>query len=262
MLIAHLTDLSGDDEQAFLHAVALAARSGARLASVHACVGPRPERELPHAAEVLARWSRNVTLEHERIEHECCDDVVDTVLDALEHLQPDLVVAATHPRSWFSRLVSGSVAEGVARNVRAPTLLLPLGCSCFANETNGELSLKRMLVPAGSQEEAERGIRAAINLGRLCGSDRAELVLLHAGDGHAPRVVSDDPKFSIVPRSYASSIAEAVEGAIVALEPDVIVMGTHGHDTLDDVVLGSRTERVLHTLHRPMLWVPLPTDVS
>lgn len=262
MLIAHLTDLSGDDEQAFLHAVALAARSGARLASVHACVGPRPERELPHAADVLAGWSQNVTLEHERIEHECCDDVIDTVLDALEHLQPDLVVAATHPRSWLSRLVSGSVAEGVARNLRTPTLLLPLGCSCFANETNGELSLKRMLVPAGSREDAERGIRAAIGLGRLCGSDGVELLLLHAGDGSVPSVASADPQFSIVPRPYASSIAEAVQGAIATLEPDVIVMGTHGHDTLDDVILGSRTERVLHTLSLPMLWVPLPATVS
>jgi nucleotide-binding universal stress UspA family protein len=262
MLIAHLTDLSGDDEAAFLHAVALAARAGARLASVHACVGPRPERELPHAAEVLARWSRYVTLDHERIEHECCDDVTDTVLDALEHLQPDLVVSATHPRSWLSRLLSGSVAEGVARNLRTPTLLLPLGGSCFADQTTGELLLKRILVPAGDQEEAERGMRAAIGFARLCGADRAELVLLHAADGRAPPILSVEPGFTIVPRAYASPIANAVRAAIAELDPDVIVMGTHGHDTLDDVLLGSQTERVLHTVNLPMLWVPLTATVS
>lgn len=262
MLIAHLTDLSGNDEVAFLHAVALAAGSGARLASVHACVGPRPERELPDASEVLARWSRNVTLEHERIEHECCDDVVDTLLDAIEHLQPDLVVAATHSRSWLGRLLSGSVAEGVARNLRMPTLLIPLEGSCFADDTNGQVALKRVLVPVGDLAEAERGVRAAVDFVRLCGASRVELVLMHAGDGPVPSVSSVDSQFSIVSRAYAASIADAVRGAVAELDPDLVVMGTHGHDTLDDVILGSQTERVLHSATRPMLWVPLRDHVS
>lgn len=127
MLIAHTTSLSEDDT-AFVHAVSLALRAKARLASVHACSEPNGEHELPQASDVLRRWGlpeNSVT--HERISHSCCDDVADTLLDAMNELSPDLIVASTHARTGLSRLLSGSVAEGVARNVTVPTLLLPRG---------------------------------------------------------------------------------------------------------------------------------------
>src|SRR5688500_12975778 len=117
MLIAHTTDLSGTDEIAFEHAVALAERSGSRLVSIHACTAFDAERKLPPASNLLARWGRPHSLDHERIQHQCCDDTADTLLDALLRLKPDLVVSATHARTGLDRMLRGSVAEGVARNV-------------------------------------------------------------------------------------------------------------------------------------------------
>jgi nucleotide-binding universal stress UspA family protein len=57
---------------------------------------------------------------------------------------------------------------------------------------------------------------------------------------------------------------EAVEGNIVAailerirsLDCDLLVVGTHGHDALEKLVLGSVTEKLLHKASCPVLTVP------
>jgi len=94
--IAHTTDLSGDDSAAFHHAAALAAASGARLITVHGNPGEVTAAQLPDAAPLAARWGRVIA--HQRICHECCDEVADTVIDAIHQLRPQLVVAGTHAR--------------------------------------------------------------------------------------------------------------------------------------------------------------------
>jgi nucleotide-binding universal stress UspA family protein len=153
LLIAHTTDLSGEDELAFVHAVALARACGARLASVHASVGPTQQQELPRAAALLARWGCDPTLlEHQRIVHECCDDAGDTLLDAFRRLRPDLVIAATHARLGLERLFAGSVAGAVAKNLSCPVLLLPLGPPGFVDPASGRIRLRRVFVCPGGQQ--------------------------------------------------------------------------------------------------------------
>lgn len=256
MLIAHTTDLSGDDETAFEHALALAARSGSRLASVHACVGPAPERELPEATPLLARWGRTPDVEHQRILHQCCDDPTDTLLDALGRLKPDLVVAATHARTGLDRLLAGSVAEGVARNVSSPTLLLPLDGERMVDARSGAIRLDRVLVPAGDADEAQQAIDAAGLLAELAAVETVELVLLHVADGRPAPEPRLPARFRLVRRTAEGQLDEAILAAAKALDVSALVMVTRGHDGLADVLLGSRTERVLHQCHRPVLWVP------
>jgi nucleotide-binding universal stress UspA family protein len=55
------------------------------------------------------------------------------------------------------------------------------------------------------------------------------------------------------------SVTTAIVDAAQELEPALIVMSTAGHDSPADIVLGSRTERVLHIAGRPLLSVPFPT---
>lgn len=257
MLIAHTTDLSGRDEIAFEHAVALAARSGSRLASVHASVGPAPERELPEAAELLARWGMACTIVHDRILHQCCDDAVDTLLDAFRRLAPDLVVSATHGRTGIDRALTGSVAEGVARNLVVPTLLLPLDGQRFVDARTGAVLLKSLLVPAGNADEAQQAIDAAARLVKLAGLDSIEIALLHVADGRP----APEPRLPEGFRLRHQAADGGLDGAIVdtanALGVDAVVMVTRGHDAIGDVLLGSHTERALHQCRRPMLWVPL-----
>jgi nucleotide-binding universal stress UspA family protein len=257
MLIVH-TAAFPQDETAFAHGVALAVRYGARLVSIHACAGSEPPPELPSAGPLLQRWGFPAdSVTHDRVIHECCDDTVDTLLDAFRDLRPDLLVAATHARSGVARLLSGSVAESVARNVGAPTLLLPIGGAGFVHPGSGQVDLRRILVPAGSAAEAQRALDMAHLLASGSSVNDPEIVLLHVDDGRPAPGVAVPPGSRVTRRVATGSLDAAISAMAQELDVSLVVMATHGHDGFSDVLLGSVTERVLHALGRPLLWVPL-----
>lgn len=257
MLIVH-TAADTEGETALVHALALAMRRGARLMSIHACTGPGAPPELPSAGPLLQRWGLpQESVTHERVVHECCDDAAETLLDALHGLRPDLVVSATHARSGVARLLSGSVAESVARNVGVPTLLLPIGGHGFVHPGSGTLDLKRILVPAGSVAEARRALEAASLLASGAGSLDTEIILLHVDDGRPVPEIRALAGSRLTQRVAAGPLDVAISSMAQELDVNLVVMATHGHDGLSDVLLGSVTERVLHALKRSLLWVPL-----
>lgn len=262
-LIVHTTDLSGDDTLAFAHAVALASRRGAKLLSIHACTGPAPSERMPRAEPLLQRWRAGdeyPTVEHEHMVHQCCDDTTDTLMDALRRVQPDLVVTATHGRTGLSRIFAESIAEAVARNVPVPTLIVPLEGDGFVDRASGAVRLGRVLVPIGEQHDAERAVRAACELLTLAGVEDAELVLLHVDDGRpVPRVsVPHDVRTSA--RSAKGPLHEAIVDVARDARACAIVMATHGHDSMRDVLFGSNTERVLRATPCPILSVPFTAN--
>jgi nucleotide-binding universal stress UspA family protein len=257
MLIAHAVQDADPADPGFVHAVALAAHGRARLASVHVHEPGAPDAELPEARVLLQRWGMPAPLvEHERVQQPCTEGVDESLLDALTRIGPDLVVASTHARAGISRLLFGSVAEGVARNLRVPTLLLPLGGDGFVDPDTGRVRLGRMLVPAGSSAEAAAAVRAAVALAQLAGVRAGELVLLHVGDGPSAPELEAPSGFGIRREQAHGAIDEAISVAAEALGPDLVVMVTRGHDGVADVLLASHTERVLHRCRRPLLWVP------
>lgn len=258
-VIAHTTDLSGDDAAAFAHAVALATRRGAKLFSVHACTGPAPERDFPDAGRLLRSWQPDrEPIAHEAMLHQCCDDVTDTLLDALRRVSPELVVTATHGRSGVARILSESVAQSVARNVNVPTLIVPLGGDGFVDPASGAIRLGRVLVPVGNADDAERGLRAAIWLLELAAVRDAEIVLLHVDDGTPMPAVTVPEGVATRLRLAQGALEDAIADAAKSERACVIVMATHGHDSMTDVLFGSHTERVLATAGCPILSVPMP----
>ncbi|HEY6079594.1 MAG TPA: universal stress protein [Polyangiaceae bacterium] len=262
MLIVH-TAAFPEDETALAHATALAVRHSARLVSIHACAGPEQRPELPSAGPLLQRWGFPAdSVAHDRVIHECCDDTVDTLLDAFRELRPDLVVSATHARSGVARLLLGSVAESVARNVGAPTLLLPIGGAGFVQPASGRVDLRRILVPAGSAAEARRALDVAHLLARGSNVREPEIVLLHVDDGLPLPRVETPPGSRVTWRASAGSLDAVIPAMAQELDVSLVIMATHGHDGFSDVLLGSVTERVLHELERPLLWVPMTAGTA
>jgi universal stress protein A len=51
-------------------------------------------------------------------------DVVGSILQAVDQIQPDLLVLATHGRTGIAHLVLGSVAEAVVRKASCPVLTI------------------------------------------------------------------------------------------------------------------------------------------
>ncbi len=227
MLIGHATDGSGDDRAAFIHAAALAAASGARLVSVYDGAGDAGLA----AAELAARWARHVDHELRRIED--ADDVADAVSEALRALGPILVVVGTHGRHGLSAFVQPSVSEAIARNVDAPVLFVPNGCRGFVDAQTGRLAIRRILIPAHTEQDATAGLAAARALIATLPIATPALELLHVEQERA--------------------IIEAA-----AAEPDgcLIIMATRGHDGVSDVLRGSHTERVIRDAPCPVLASP------
>jgi nucleotide-binding universal stress UspA family protein len=250
MLIAHTTDLSGDDTAAFVHATALAAVSSARLVTVHGNAPDSMSPLLPDAGVLAARWGR--TIQHERRCHECCDEVADTVIDALRDLGPELVVLGTHGRHGLAALLRGSVGETIARNVAVPALVVPNKSRGFVDAATGTIDLRRILIPAGTAEEAVCGLAAARDLVALAGVTDATLEIVHVGPDNPALAALGVPTLRV---------DGPLEDAILELARErracVIVMPTHGHDGVGDVLHGSHTERVIRDAECPVLSVPM-----
>ncbi|RLB54007.1 MAG: hypothetical protein DRJ42_10340 [Deltaproteobacteria bacterium] len=262
--IAHAAALTDEDRVPFTHGVALAHTSGAELFAVHANRADDAAERMLDAGTILVHWGDDAArVPFEKMVHQCCDDPVDTVLDALRKLKADLVVAATHQRHGIMRALLGSKAEAIAHNVEVPTLLVPVGIDGFVANDSGTIDLHRVLIPIGDPEAAQAAVDAAATLGRMAGAKSVEFVLLHVGDP------ADTPEVNVpvVAGWTVSSINVTrvkLEDAVISRAADscLVVMATRGHDSVGDVLLGSHTDRVLHRVTCPVLSVPVPRPAS
>lgn len=226
MLIAHATDLSGHDEAAFVHATAIAAAAEARLVTIHGNAANVTPGALPDASALAARWGR--TLQHDRVCHDCCEDVADTVLDALRTLQPDLVILGTHSRHGFATITHPSVEEAITRNITSPVLIVPNTCRGFIDAATGTILLSRIVISAAV----------------------ADVPLLSNVAGTLATLAGN--------RDVSFTITTPDHNLEVARDACLIVVPSRGHESIGDVLFGSRTEHVVRDATCPVLVVPVP----
>jgi nucleotide-binding universal stress UspA family protein len=252
--IAHAAALTTEDREPFAHCALLARASGAKLVSVHAAEGADSQHALHDGDAWLKDWGLADSVQHERMVHHCCEDPVDTTLDALKRLMPDLVVTGTHQRAGILRLLVDSRAEAIAQNTPVPTLVVPIGKRGFIEGT--ELRLRRIVVPVGDEAAARKGCAAAKWFLELAGATEGALVLLHVGSGALPDVAPELPEGW---RCERKNVDGDVDAAIIAAagDADLVVMATRGRDSIADVLVGSHTERVFHRAPCPVLSVHL-----
>lgn len=256
LTIAHATEFLPEEQPVFEHALALACAARARLVSVNAHDGSTSAADAPDAAPLLTSWGQSPgCVDHRALVHSCCEDPIDTLLDALKRVAPDLVVAGTHQRSGAARLFSGSQCEALLRNVRQPTLVFPFGARPFV-KPDGSFDLRRIVIPIGDAEAARAALERATWLTDVTGTREVELVLVFVGE-------QDDAPPVILPRRAGWTVrmlhpTGALPDAIAeAGEPCLIVMATRGPDSLGDSLLGTNTEHVLRRARCPVLVTPI-----
>lgn len=244
------TDLSPSSHNALEYARALAHEHGANVHALH--VGGRDEYQLlcpeafgltfhplpdsANAPEVLRGLMAG--LPHEVPLHGA--KVWEVIAEVAERNQIDLVIMGTHGRKGLGKLLFGSVAEEVFRNVSCP--VLTVGADVEPPQVNrmGRLEMKRVLLASDLNPWSLAPAFAC----RLCERFDAELNALHVvgvvepeGEGMpwrqvkaeivaaAPEVqdLSRKPFFLVEYGEPAAKILTVAE----EIEAGIIVLGAH-----------------------------------
>ncbi len=201
----------------------------------------------------------------------------------------DLIVMGTHGRSGVNRLLLGSVAEGVARRAHAAVLLVRAGTRRDPLTRLWVDEWARVMVPVDGGRTTSRTLRHAAALAGACA---AEVDLVHVlpnlaftlGASLSPydsgidfsrlqrdlevsgeKVIEDArtaATASGVPVIAADvlsasgwSIGERIVEAAEERRADVIVLGTHAHSALEQL-LGGTASYVAHRAPVPVMLVP------
>ncbi|MCS6857197.1 MAG: universal stress protein [Sandaracinaceae bacterium] len=246
-------------------AVAIAMQAKAELVVVQAVVDKCETTpfSLAEVQELARSWGGEV--QSRAVAHRCCEDVGDTLLDIIGQLQPDLVVAGTHQRRGLAALVRGSVAESVARNLDIPSLILPLEGYPLVDSKNGTLLLDRVIVAAGDIEAIKAGLRALNTLMQAIGRS-TKAVLARVETNGTKEFSLDTIDAGLRSNQWIQSewlqlrgddVAEELSRFVRSSHASMVIMATRGHDQLADALRGSTTERVLRSIDRPLLVVPI-----
>ena len=273
--IVHATDFSTASEAAFAHGlrVALAVRGHFYLVHAeHLDAGDDGDwAAFPGVRSTLVRWGL-LPVDADpaavadklglRITKAEIPDArpTDGVLRFVENNRCDFLVLATHARDGLARLLQGSIAETLARRAQIPTLFLPVGARGFVDAATGAPRLRQILQPIAASATPGEAASLALRMADALGCGEAVLHALHVG------AADEAPTLTVSAQHQPRLRRLQAEGAIVAtiveqadaLDADLIVMATRGHDGLLDRLMGSTTEQVLRLANRPLLAVPIP----
>ena len=199
-----------------------------------------------------------------------------SLLEAAEDFQPDLIVLGTRGSTGLEHLLLGSTAERVVLRARAPVLTV------HPQQAATHRPVRTVLVPTDFSHDAELATTRALSLIDPASRD-ARLVLLHAY--HLPIEFTAYGTIPTSPR-YLEDAAGAAEAKLALLAEalqreglevetlaregyppevilaeakrlgaDLIALGTHGRSGLEHLLLGSNSVRVVQRAPCPVLTV-------
>lgn len=195
----------------------------------------------------------------------------------------DLVISATHGRSGLKRLFLGSVTERLMRILTCPLLVLRSPGESD-RPIRQELPFKKILVGYDFSEDADAAFRVGLNMAQ---EFEAELHLMHVVEPTAYREYAKFPSAADEPlrRDMYDSIKSRMEKRVPAdalnwcsLETqitvgkpyaelvdyaeheavDLIITGVRGHGMVEELLVGSTTDRVVRRAPCPVLSVCRP----
>jgi nucleotide-binding universal stress UspA family protein len=270
--VFHPSDFSPDGANAFAHALAIALVRRTEFAILHAGKSHLAEDEwtrFPPVRATLERWG---LLEKGSPRSAVFDSLAVRVkkvslrslrpfaaaLDYLEKHPTDLIVLATEGREGLPRWIRPSLAERLARQSVTTTLFVPNSARGFVSLEDGEVRLRRVLVPVDHRPRPQAAIAYATRTRALTAGAPLEILLLHVGDGEEMPEI-ELPEVPSCSWKRLRRGGEAVEEIIrVAVEQDVdlIAMATQGREGVLDALRGSVTEQVVRRAPCPVLAVP------
>lgn len=268
--IVHPTDFSEASEAAFGHALRIAVAAKAELTILHVSGDAAADdwAAFPHVRRTLAHWGLMDENESTAAIHERLGVLVrkveimpqrplDGIVHFLEQHPANLIVLATEGRQGVARWLHGSIAEGLARGAKVPTLFVPAKARGFVDPKRGELRLRHILIPIDHHPKPAAAIGTIMRFAHTLAGIDAEERLLHVGK-NAPQVERHTEPHRPLP--VATRQGDPVDVIIDVANDwpaDLIGMPTAGHHGFLDALRGSTTERVLRRAPCPVLSVPI-----
>lgn len=286
-------DFSEASRHALDHAVALAAWYGSQITALHLCNPvflPTPPilfAEFPSTAlptevdrqELKARlesWldSARAAGVAAEVRFEEGHNPAAGILECAASLPADLIILGTHGRGALERLLLGSVAEKVLRKASCPVLTVPPKAAATST-----LPFQRLLCPVDFSEPSRVALRFALSIAK---ESDARLTILHVFEWPAEddflvwraidvpeyrrqleaqaarqldELMSDDERRwcrATTLLRYGKPYRQILEAAANEAA-DLIVMGIHGRNPIDRMLLGSSTNQVVRRASCPVL---------
>jgi nucleotide-binding universal stress UspA family protein len=211
-------------------------------------------------------------------------DVHNELQGIVEDRDIDLVIMGSHGRSYFGRLVLGSLTERMLRQLRVP--VLTVSHLSPDKEIHGPepVPLRRILFATDLSEDADKGLEFAVRLAKGLNAALTVLHVLAAGEQ-----VFVGTEMTAFPAAYSAelwsqteerlrrSVARVADGSIpittlvmegtpaekinqVVAESniDLVVLNLQKKGRLERAVLGTTAERLIRSATVPVLSVPLP----
>ncbi|MDX1501741.1 MAG: universal stress protein [Thermoanaerobaculia bacterium] len=205
----------------------------------------------------------------------------ETVLEAAEESQADLVVIGTRGLTGIQHLLLGSTAERVVQRSVCPVLTVHPG------DVDRHRPVRKIVLPTDFSAASDHAVETTLELLRPR-LDDAELVLLHVyhlpfeytAYGTVPTALDYFKDVEGSAQERLEELAEPLRGrgltvhtsaregyppeviveAAEELEADLLALGTHGRSGLAHLLLGSTAERVVQRAPCPVLTVRRPRD--
>lgn len=271
--VFHPTDFSPSSHVAFDHAlrISLANRSFFDILHVGSDKVGRPIwSEFPQVRGRLADWGllqkgspKHAVAEalgiHVRKVELGSRNPLAAMTSFLEEEGSDLIVLATEGRDGLPGWLKPSISEGLARKSKIATLFVPSGARGFVSPVNGEVRLRRVLLPVDHKPHPQGAIDAAGWVIQSLSAEAPQVEAIYIGDASRmpsvvpPRTLACEFKQTI----HAGKAAEEVIKTAQARETDLIVMATEGREGFLDALRGSTTEQVVRRAPCPVLAIPV-----
>ena len=243
------------------------------------------ETELSNVDEYLKKVATSEVLAGISVKTEAMfGQPLQDILSVVESRRADLIVICSHGRTGLKRWALGSIAQALAHQSAVPLLVLRESGQVTAIASDAKSQPVCGLVALDGSPFAETALIPAANLvAALAAPDKGILHLVHVITH-----IGDEAQQSA--KTYIAGVTEQLQqklkhlnlsitwsllqdkdvaGAIVDMAEhgevktnvdsvhgcDLIAMSTHGRGGLERLMMGSVTERVLHSSKLPMLIV-------
>lgn len=269
--IFHPTDFSAGSEDAFRAALAICLFGRGEITLLHAgekYLEGDDWQKFPAVRDTLVRWKlldpgspRAAVFRDLGIRVNKVSAVGDPLQATMEHLEDnpaDMMVVATEGREGLPRWIRHSTAEELARAAGTVTLFVP-DCARGFIHPNGELTLRRILVPVAAQPDPHAALVYAGRATMLSGGEPVEITVLHVGDElpdfELPEARAEGSTWHVERREGRpeDEIVRLAEEARV----DMIFMSTAGPNGIIEALRGSTMERVLRRAPCALCAVPV-----